>query len=358
MRILQLIDSLEAGGAERMAVNYANGLSQQIECSGLVCTRKEGTLKTQLDSKVAYLFLDKIHTLDIKALWCLRRYVIENKIEWVHVHSTSFFMAILLKFLCPFIQLIWHDHYGDSEFLVSRSKYMFRLGLPFYKGVISVNQKLKDWTLQTFHFKNVIYLPNFSTVSNSTLATTILQGAAGKRILILANLRSQKNHFLVIQLAIRIKISHPDWTFHLVGKDFKDEYATQIKHAIIDNHLKETVFIYDSKHDVENILSQSTIGVLTSASEGLPLALIEYGMAKVPVVVTNVGEIPLIISNGVNGYIVPVEEQLFYEKLVILMEDERKQAIFAERLFKTMLEKFGENSIIQSYLNWITEHCK
>ncbi|MFT5253335.1 MAG: glycosyltransferase involved in cell wall biosynthesis, partial [Flavobacteriales bacterium] len=193
---------------------------------------------------------------------------------------------------------------------------------------------------------------------NSTLATTILQGAAGKRILILANLRSQKNHFLLIQLAIRIKISHPDWTFHLVGKDFKDDYATQIKHAIIDNHLKETVFIYDSKHDVENILSQSTIGVLTSASEGLPLALIEYGMAKVPVVVTNVGEIPLIISNGVNGYIVPVEEQLFYEKLVILMEDERKQAIFAERLFKTMLEKFGENSIIQSYLNWITEHCK
>jgi hypothetical protein len=58
MRILQLIDSLEAGGAERM-VNYANALTQQIECSGLVCTRKEGALKNQLDSKVAYLFLDK-----------------------------------------------------------------------------------------------------------------------------------------------------------------------------------------------------------------------------------------------------------------------------------------------------------
>ena len=29
MRILQLIDSLEAGGAERMAVNYANALAKQ-----------------------------------------------------------------------------------------------------------------------------------------------------------------------------------------------------------------------------------------------------------------------------------------------------------------------------------------
>lgn len=44
MRILQLIDSLEAGGAERMAVTYANALVQEIAFSGLVATRKEGPL--------------------------------------------------------------------------------------------------------------------------------------------------------------------------------------------------------------------------------------------------------------------------------------------------------------------------
>jgi glycosyltransferase involved in cell wall biosynthesis len=64
-----------------------------------------------------------------------------------------------------------------------------------------------------------------------------------------------------------------------------------------------------------NILSQSTIGILTSASEGLPLALLEYGMAKIPVVVTNVGEMPAIVRDDINGYVVPVEEQLFYEKV-------------------------------------------
>jgi glycosyltransferase involved in cell wall biosynthesis len=358
MRILQLIDSLEAGGAERMAVNYANALAQQIEFSGLVSTRNEGALKERLTQKVSYLFLNKKSALDLKALWRLMRYVRENKIEWVHAHSTSFFMAFLLKFLCPSVKLIWHDHYGDSEFLASRSKIIYKLGLPFYRGVISVNEKLKDWTRQTFHFENVVYFPNFSTGSKSTLITTILKGKEGKRILALANLRPQKNHFLLIQIAKRIKISHPDWTFHLVGKNFKDEYATQINQAIIDNHLEETVFIYDSKPDVENILSQTTIGVLTSASEGLPLALLEYGMAQIPVVVTNVGEMPAIVENEINGYVVPVEEQLFYEKLVILMEDERKQSIFAERLSKTMVEKFGENSIIQSYLQWITDNCK
>jgi hypothetical protein len=98
-------------------------------------------------------------------------------------------------------------------------------------------------------------LPNFSTVSNSTLATTILQGAAGKRILILANLRSQK---IIFSNPTRnsIKISHPDWTFHLVGKDFKDEYATQINQAIKQHNLGETIFMYGSKEMFEYIESK------------------------------------------------------------------------------------------------------
>ena len=54
MRILQLIDSLEAGGAERMALNYANALVDTLGFSALVATRKEGALLEQIDSKVTY----------------------------------------------------------------------------------------------------------------------------------------------------------------------------------------------------------------------------------------------------------------------------------------------------------------
>jgi len=54
LRILQLIDSLDAGGAERMAVNYANTLVDFIEFSALVTTRKQGALKEQLSHKIKY----------------------------------------------------------------------------------------------------------------------------------------------------------------------------------------------------------------------------------------------------------------------------------------------------------------
>ncbi|MBX9889600.1 MAG: glycosyltransferase [Flavobacteriaceae bacterium] len=360
MRIAQIIDSLEAGGAERMAVNYANALTEKIDFSGLVCTRKEGALQLQLDKKVVYSFVHKKSALDLVAIWKLRRYVKRNKVGLLHVHSTSFFMALVLKLICPSIKLIWHDHYGQSEFLASRNKILFRIGLPFYHGVISVNKKLKKWTTQSFHFKNVIYLPNFSSqvIKATHQPDTILKGKQGKRIVLLANLRPQKNHFLLIQIAKRVKLSHSDWTFHLVGKDFKDAYAAQIKKAVIENKLDDTVFIYGSKEDVSHILSQSTIGILTSSSEGLPLALLEYGNATIPVVVTNVGEIAEVVTNNTNGYVVSGNEHLFYEKLVNLMEDQEKRATFAKALSLTMVEKFGMTSIIKQYLKWLDNNIK
>ena len=75
MRVLQLIDSLDAGGAERCAVSLANGLAQEIEQSLIVVTRKEGILKKQLGAKVSYFFLGKKSAFDLKALRRLKTIV-------------------------------------------------------------------------------------------------------------------------------------------------------------------------------------------------------------------------------------------------------------------------------------------
>ena len=44
--------------------------------------------------------------------------------------------------------------------------------------------------------------------------------------------------------------------------------------------------------------------VLPSLSEGFPLTLLEAWAAKLPVVVTAVGEVPYLVKDGVNGYLV------------------------------------------------------
>lgn len=359
MRILQIIDSLEAGGAERMAVNYANALADVVAFSGLVVSRKEGALLNQVGNKVSYLFLNKKGTIDLKALFALRKFALENRVEVIHAHSTSFFLAFLLKLILPSLQLIWHDHYGDSEFLSKRPSLALRMMLPFFNGIIAVNQNLKIWAEQKMCFKNVVYLPNFPSLDNNIPGNTVLKGIKGKRIVSLANLRVQKNHFLLLEVAKKMQISHPEWTFHLVGKDFEDDYSRQIKNLISEFNLENNFFIYGSKQDVQNILEQSTIAALTSQSEGLPVALLEYGWYAKPIVVTNVGEIPLLIQDGVNGFMVGTgKTQLFYDSLVKLMENETLQNDFGKALQQTINNDYSEKSVIEKYLGWLANTIK
>jgi len=354
MRIIQIIDSLEAGGAERMAVNYANILVDKIEFSGLVATRKEGSLLRQIDAKVSYLFLDKKRQLDFGALFRLRSFVLKNKVTHIHAHSTSFFLAFLLKLIYPSVKIIRHDHYGNNEFLSTRPYFVLKLTTSLFNGVIAVNQKLKKWSKLKLKAKKVIYLPNFPTINNEISGDTILKGNEGKRIISLANLREQKNFLLLLEVAKKLKLSHPEWTFHLVGKDFEDDYSKQIKKNILDFKLENNVFIYGSKQDVEHILFQSDIAILTSQSEGLPVALLEYGLCKKAVVVTRVGEIPMIVQHGLNGFLVDSnQEAVFYQCLVNLIENKELRSQFGKALYKTIQSDYSADRIIYDYLNWL-----
>jgi glycosyltransferase involved in cell wall biosynthesis len=354
MRIIQIIDSLEAGGAERMAVNYANALAHTIEFSGLVATRKEGSLLNQIDYTVSYLFLNKKGQLDFGALFRLRSYVLKNRITHVHAHSTSFFLAFLLKLALPSLKIIRHDHYGNNEFLAVRPHFVLKLTAFFFYGVIAVNKNLKEWSEKQLKARNVVYLPNFSVKEVMTNEQTFLHGIDGKRIVSLANLREQKDHFLLLEVAQRLKATNPDWTFHLVGKDFEDEYSSQIKKLIRHYGLETNVFLYGSKQDIENILNQAVIAVLTSQSEGLPVALLEYGLYKKAVVVTNVGEMPTIVQHEKNGFITASNEPyLFYKSLLELVENETLRTDFGKALFDTIKANYTAESVMEKYLNWL-----
>lgn len=354
MRIVQIIDSLEVGGAEQMAVNYANVLSKEIIFSGLVSTRREGNLKSKIDKEVGYLFLNKKSSIDLTAVLNLKSYCKKHQIEYVHAHGTSYFIAFLLKLVYPKIKIIWHDHTGArSDQQLKQNKLLWICSF-FLNGIIVVDHTLEKWCLDTLNFKKVLYLPNFTLVSDSESEITFLKGQDGKRILCLANLRHPKNHSLLLAVAIKIKKEYPDWTFHLVGKDLNDEYSKQLKETIKTNNLEETVYIYGLRNDTTHIIRQATVCVLTSVSEGLPVALLEYGLNKKPVVVTDVGEIPLIIHDGKNGFIVPSEnEELFYKSVVLLIKNSDLRFKFGEALHETVMKNNSEQAVLQEYLKWV-----
>lgn len=354
MRIAQIIDSLEAGGAERMAVNFANALRTRVEFSGLIATRAEGSLKNEVASSVNYTFLRKQKLLDFNAIKSLLLFVKKNKVEVIHAHSTSVYMAVIIKMFIPKMRVIWHDHYGNSDFLDQRQSRALRLILKFCSGAVVVNRKLEKWLKQDLGFKKTIYLPNFATI-DTTVQKTRLYGVDNFRIICVANLREQKNHILLLQVATKIKQSHPKWSFHLIGKDFKDEYSVQLSNLITELNLHESVFIYGSCNDTAALIQKCDIAILSSKSEGLPVALLEYGMLAKPVLATAVGEIASIIKNGKNGYLAESEnENEFYMKLVQLIENEQR-GILGGELHNTIMAEYSEKLIIDMYLEWLSK---
>ena len=185
MGILQLIDSLEAGGAERMAVNYANALTEKITISALVATRQEGVLKNELNGKVTYLFLNKKNTVDLKSIFRLRSFVSQHKINIVHAHGTSFFLAFLLKLIYPKIKIIWHEHYGRGIANSRMDNLMLLFSSFFFSSVFVVNHQLEAWVKKNLFVQKVFYIPNFATSDQLHKNTTFLRGNVGKRIVCL-----------------------------------------------------------------------------------------------------------------------------------------------------------------------------
>ena len=88
MRILQLIDSLNVGGLEKVGVNLANALADEGVYSCLVSTRKEGPLKAAIKSNVNYSCLNKKYALDLKAIYRLKQFLEAHKINILHAHGS------------------------------------------------------------------------------------------------------------------------------------------------------------------------------------------------------------------------------------------------------------------------------
>ena len=354
MRIVQIIDSLETGGAEKMAVNYANALADKIEFSALVATRSEGLLLEQLSDKVSYLFINKKKKIDLRAILKLRKFIKSNNIGVIQAHSSSFFIAVLIKIIYPKVRIIWHDHYGISQNLKSRKSQVLKFSSVLFSGIISVNNALKTWAKDYLKCSDVIYLSNFILEPTISANDFQLHGKDGKRIVCVANLRAQKNHDLLIDGASEIHKKFPDWTFHLIGKDFNDSYSEKLYAKVNDLKLADTIFFYGAINNPQVVFEQCEIAVLTSLSEGLPLVILEYGMFSLPVIATNVGETSKIIPSSNQGLVIESnnlnEFVFFLDKLIT--EKELRENV-GKNLYSHVKENFSERIILNEYITWL-----
>lgn len=351
MRVVQIIDSLDAGGAERMAVNYANALADKIGFSGLVSTRKEGILKNQIDLKVPYLFLEKKKSIDLNAVFKLRRFIKENKVTIVHAHGSSFFIAVLVKLSFPKIEIVWHDHYGSRVKESKTHNKVLILLSSFFTSILVVNLQLKEWNQKNLFCKNVFFIPNFALERKENKQITNLHGKEGKRIVFLANLKNPKNHILILKAFKELKLNELGWSLHLIGKDYFDSYSDEIKNFIKSYSLENDIHLYGEKNDIKFILSQSSIGVLASTEEGFPVTLLEYALESLPVVSTNVGYCSSVIKDGFSGLLFdPFSNSEATAKLYRLINDDLLKKTLGDNFKQTVMKYYSEEVVIKKLI--------
>lgn len=148
-----------------------------------------------------------------------------------------------------------------------------------------------------------------------------------------ANFRPQKDHLGLIEAMSRL----PAGQLLLVGAGDDSSTRPAVERAIRARGLEARAHILGRRPDVPSVLAAADIGVLASRSEGLPLALLEYGQAGLATVATDVGQCREVLADGDAGLLVPPgDPHALAEALGRLIDDPaaRRQlgASFAARL--------------------------
>lgn len=346
MKIIQLVDSLEMGGTERMCINIANGLSSSGIENGVIVTRKPYTLTSRLNPGTTLLTCNKKNRWDLASFIRIYRFISKEKPQLLHAHSTTLLWACIIKILKPNIRLIWHDHYGNRNH--AKDNFIHIILSVFINGIIAVNDEIAQWHIKHMSVskESIVCLPNFAM-----LLPVDVSKRDAHTIVMNANLLPVKDHFTLLKALAIVHRQHVPFKVYLIGKEVDPNYVLQVKNMIGQLHLSDKVILLGQVSGIESILGEASIGVLSSTSEGLPVSLLEYGLAALAVMSTDVGQCAKVLGMGEFGWIVPYQQpEAFAENLLYLLNNPELAAKKAST-FKTHVEiHYSEKAFMNSYL--------
>lgn len=142
-----------------------------------------------------------------------------------------------------------------------------------------------------------------------------------KVVVIVANLRPVKGIDVLLKAISLVCKQRDDVKVLIVGEGDEKRDLMVLAHQL---GLKDTIKFLGRRNDIPDLLAMSDLGVLSSHTEGMSNSIIEYMMAGLPVVCTDVGASRELIVNSENGIIVPPNDsqQMAWAILKILDSDE------------------------------------
>jgi glycosyltransferase involved in cell wall biosynthesis len=218
---------------------------------------------------------------------------------------------------------VMHDHYGPAAgFRLALQDRVLLRGVDAY---LTVTEPLRDraQALLALPAENCVYLRTGVPVPDDVAPLL------GPPVIVqIANLHWPKAHTVAVCAAAIVRQEFPDLRWICVGRfeDRPQDYVNEVRSAIESRGLEECVLLAGPSPAPGPQLARSSVGVLTSDAEGLPITLLEYMAAGLPVVVTDVGQCREVVTAACAGYVVPPRDPESLAKRVIELLRSRPQA--------------------------------
>ena len=308
MNILHIISAAASGGAEVYVKDLAKHLAKQghnIHIAFLSSAKDAGR-----DTKYEQGFLEDLRLSGVQTyvigsetrkkpwlgIFRLKKYIQKHNIEICHTHLA--YGIIFSSFLK--IPIIYTHHTIQPRW----GKVTYTIFNRIVDKYVGISEKCA-LALASYTSHKVTTIFNAVSESKFSGYTRLRSPTENIKVAMVGRLMPQKDYKNMIEA---MALLDPD-TLHkvqvLIAGEGISSYEKELKDLVTSNNLKDHIIFCGVKNNIPEFLYKADVFLMTSAWEGLPIALAEASISGLPCIVTDVGGCSEIIETSKNGIVVP-----------------------------------------------------
>lgn len=283
---------------------------------------------------------------DFMSVQSIAKFCRNREIEIIHCHlGRDYWIAFWVKLLCPFIKVIVTRH----VLFPMKNSFIHKLMFAKIDKFIAVSSEVRKCLEQS-----QIDINKIEVIYNGIDTERFLGACEGKirnelrsldentiLIGIVGQVSPHKGVEAFIQAIPEITKKHKNIKFLVVGSDFKEgKYIDFLQERASQYGVAEHVVFLGERDDIPAIMKDLDILVHLSYSEAFGIVLVEAMIAGTAVITTNVGAIPEIIENEVNGLLIEPDN---LEQLIAAVSRIIRDQSFRNKLIENSKEKALRN---------------
>lgn len=312
LRVLWLSKGLGLGGAERLLVEHAGvGDRDRFEYEAAYLVPGLDHLVADLEAHaVRVRCLGAAHDADPRWVGRLVRLVRAGRFDVVHAHSplSASVARLAVRAGAPSVRVVYTEHNRWPSFHpLTRGANRCTYGANHAAIAVSADvqdsmgRRARARTEVIHHGVDLRAIRAWRT-ERAAVRTELGAGPADVLALTIANYRPNKRYPDLLAAARAVLDDGPPIRFAAAGHG-PLEAEVRAEHARLG--LGDRFSLLGHRDDAIRLLAGADLFVLASGHEGLPVAVMEAFALGVPVVATRVGGLPEVVTDGVDGLLVP-----------------------------------------------------